>query len=116
MRHVKSLILACGLALGLLAAANSSEAKAADNLYRVVCINNPTDLPMVYAFRWGDTSEWKMFTLQPGEKYTHSMAYDYPNQGFGPVPQIMMVTDLTNPKASVEVFNLKANGAPTRDS
>lgn len=110
MSLLKTVLAASVLALGLFVVPTAAEAKGVQTRYASVSIANPTNLTLVYGFRWGTTGEFKVVKLAPGKVMTHTWRLD-PGEDSCPQPQIKYFPDLTNLE-STAVKNLKAVGAP----
>jgi hypothetical protein len=73
MKTFATMAFAPLLALAMTGAtANSAQAHAYG--YAQTTIENPTNLTLHYAVRWGD-GEWVNYTLYPGEYRIHYLAY-----------------------------------------
>jgi pimeloyl-ACP methyl ester carboxylesterase len=95
MKLLKISVLALALAAMLVAAAGDAQAQYRTDHYAVVAFHNPTDSTLNYQFRWGN-GEWKTASVLPGHWRYHWWAYDYPNQGRSPVPQVKFDQDLSS--------------------
>jgi hypothetical protein len=89
----KHLIVAGAVAVALIVSAPG--ARAAENLYGVVSIDNPTNQTIHYAVRWGDTAAWEWHTLEPNHYRVIWYDYPYANYDRSPVPYIKYDSDLT---------------------
>src|SRR5262249_47357601 len=86
MNAVKNMVLATGLAAGLLVC--SAGAAMAGHHYAAVDIRNPTNNTLHYEFRWGKNDAWQSFTVEPDAVRTHWYEYAYTNQDSSPTPEI----------------------------
>ena len=113
MNLLKSVAVVCGLALGSLVL-NTGEAQAAKNKYAMVAFKNNEDFTIKYYFRWGKDSEWKLYSVKPGDYHWHSWEYEFINENRSPTPQIKFDSDLSEDTDWV-TYTLKAYAAPAQD-
>jgi hypothetical protein len=65
-------------------------------------INNPSDRPIKYMMRWGESGVWNAFVLQPNHNYTHSIKLN--ESGEFPGPHVRF--DDASGTGTVKVHNL----------
>jgi hypothetical protein len=92
MKTMKTLLITCGLALGLLSAAGA-EARAEN--YGVVTISNPTSVTINYQFQWGDGG-WVDYSLPPNSYRCHYHGLDAANRA--PTPSVRFDNGVGNVK------------------
>jgi hypothetical protein len=102
MKTVKALLIACGLAAGLLGAAGV-QARAED--YGMVTMNNPTYSTVYYQFRWGSDGAWGRYSLAPGQYRCHYYSLD--ENGRAPAPYARFDNGVGN----VKNYHLQFYGA-----
>lgn len=98
------------LGLALLLVGNAS-AKAADNLYGMVSLDNNSGNYVTYQFRWGENAAWQTYVLAPGQSRWHSWQYAYVNQNSSPRPYVRFAQDTQGFLGSKEYY-LEVNAAP----
>jgi hypothetical protein len=111
MNAVKSLLVATGLTLSLLAGGAKAEAA---NHYAAVDIRNPSNVTVYYSFRWGESSEWQSSWVGPNQVRTHFYAYDYPDQNASPTPQIRFHYNPGQTIPDYKVYDLQAYAVPVQ--
>jgi hypothetical protein len=109
MRMPRSVLLLAAALLGLAAAA--APASAAANRYGIVGIENPTNIPITYEFRWGEDGDWQSYTLAPGERRWHAWTYEYLNENASPRPHVRFDCDLSE-ELEFKEYGLEAYAAP----
>jgi hypothetical protein len=113
MNAVKNLVLASGLATGLLM--GSASAALAGNHYAAVDIRNPTNNLLHYEFRWGKTGEWQSFTVEPDAVRTHWFEYSYTDQDSSPTPEVRFHYNPAESVPDFKVYDLEAYAVPDRE-
>jgi hypothetical protein len=106
-------LAALGVLTLVLLVGGAGRARAADNHYALVGIDNPTNLTITYSFKWGEYGEWKTYVLGPGQSRWHAWTYGRPNQNASPRPYIRFDCDLTGGVNMTE-YQLTAYAAPVK--
>lgn len=101
------------LAAAILGLSLVQPALAQDNYFGVVVVANPTEETLNYGFAWGD-AEPELCTLEPGEFYIHSWAYDFANENASPVPTILFDADMSDGQSLVS-YELAPYASPSQD-
>jgi hypothetical protein len=67
----------------------------AANRFGLTCIQNKTNIPLTYEFRWGNNGQWSARTVRPNERRAHSWRYDKPDENRSPTMFVRFDSDLS---------------------
>lgn len=83
----------------------------AANRFALACIENKTDIPLTYRFRWGNQGEWSTRTLMPNARRAHSWRFDRPNVRDNPWLYVKFDSDLSSRMINQD-YRLESYTAP----
>jgi hypothetical protein len=83
----------------------------AANRFALTCIENRTNIPLSYDFRWGNDGQWASRTLQPRGQRAHVWKYEKPNETRSPWMFVRFDGDLSKRMIS-QSYRLQSHASP----
>ena len=71
-------------------------AAEAANRFALACVENKTDIPLTYRFRWGDDGQWSSRTLMPNARRAHSWRFANANVPKNPWLHVRFDSDISS--------------------
>ena len=92
-------------ALTAVAAVGAAPAAAKADGFAMITIDNPTNSPLAYEFKWGADGDWEETVIMPHHYVNHWCALD--EDGRAPRPYIRFHCNLYGPEVVEQSYRLK---------